>query len=164
MLKTILREILIFFACVSVLPVVIVVILLQNESPEAVFHMLLRVVLGGGLSRAFNPLALWAKVLAPYAFVQAIRAYRWSQRSTAGRRWANLYFLVILVIGAGWSFFNAWELFYLMYVIGDMPEALGAFLEIELYNVAILVICLFLSVYCAANLLDPARRTRGGPR
>lgn len=155
--KIVLREILIFLVCVAILPTVVFVLLLHTDSPERIARLLIRVARGGGLSPVFDPVAIWIKVMAPYAVVQAIRAYLWSQRSVAGRRWANLYFLAILLIGAGSAFIDAWDLLYLIYVVGDLPEDLAAFAELELKNIAVFVVCTTLAVYCARNVLNPAR-------
>ena len=158
MLRIVLREILIFVVCAAILPAVVFVLLLQTDSPERVARLFLRVVAGAGLSPLVDPFAIWMKVLAPYAVVQAIRAHLWSQRSVAGRRWASLYFLAILLVGAGLAFMDAWELLYLIYIVGDLPEGLGAFIELEIVNVAVFVVCIALAVYCARNVINPGTR------
>lgn len=158
MLRIVIREILIFLVCAAILPAVVFVLLLQTDSPERIVRLLLRVVGGTGLSPLVDPFAIWMKVLAPYAVVQAIRAHLWSQRSVAGRRWANLFFLILLLVGAGMAFVDAWEILYLIYIVGDLPEGLGAFLELEYVNVSVFVACTALAVYCALNVINPRRR------
>ncbi len=157
MLKIVLREILIFLMCAAILPAVVFVLLLQTESAERVIQLLIRVVAGPGLSPLFDPFAILMKIMAPYAVVQAIRAHFWSQRSLTGRRWANLYFVVILLVGAGWAFVDAWDLLYLIYAVGDLPEGLPAFIELEFTNVSVFVVCIALAVYCAIQVASPAR-------
>ena len=64
---------------------------------------------------------------------------------------------MILLIGAAWSFAEAWDVLYLIYALGDLPDGLGAFIELEFKNVAIFSICVILAAYCARNVFSPAK-------
>lgn len=161
MFRVVLREALIFLVCLAVLPAVVVLLLLHSDSVQTGMMYLRRAVASGGWGPAGAPLAMWLQLLVPYALVQAIRAYAWSQRTLTGRRCANLYFSILLGIIGCRSVYLAWDLFYFMYALGDMPEALFQFFELEGLNVALAAGAFLLAVHCFRVFLNPRRGLNG---
>jgi hypothetical protein len=160
MFRLILREALILLLCLAVLPAAIVLLLLHSDSIQMEMMYLSREMASGGWGPAGASLDMWLKLLIPYALVQAIRAYAWSQRSLTGRRWANLYFAVMLGIIGARSVYPAWDLFYFMLALGDVPEALWQFFELEGLNVALAAAAYLLAVHCFRVFLNPQRGLR----
>ena len=159
MLRIIFREMVVLVISLATFPVLAVVLLLYTGSLES-FGSLFS---GGGIDmRTMGPggipLALWARLLAPYIIVQAVRALRWSQRSNTGRRWANLYFSAVLTILGVWSSLQAWDLLYFMYAMGDMPHEFAQFLKLEASNLVVAAVSFALGAYCFCVFLDPGRR------
>lgn len=163
MFWVVLREALIFLVCLAVFPVGVVLLLLHSDSIETGMMFLTREAVSGGWGPARAPLAMWLQLLVPYALVQAIRAYAWSQRSFTGRRWANLYFAVLLGIIGCRSVYLAWDLFFFMYSLGDVPEALFQFFELEGLNVALAAAAFLLALHCFRVFLNP-HRGLGSPK
>jgi len=161
MFWVVLREALIFLVCLAVFPAVVVLLLLHSDSVETGMMYLTREAASGGWGPAGAPLAMCLQLLVPYALVQAIRAYAWSQRSLTGRRWANLYFAVLLGIIGCRSVSLAWDLFYFMYALGDVPEALFQFFELEGLNVAMAAATFLLALHCFRVFLNPHRGING---
>jgi len=160
----ILVEILVLIGSLAIFPAAVIGLLILSDSSNAsriffsgdALHGL--TVTGGAIPH------LWFRFLAPYVVVQAIRAYLWSQRSLTGRKWANLYFSILLVSIGGWSLWNSWDLFYFMYALGDIPEELLQFVELEANNLIVAAASLCLAAYCFRIFLDPTRkppRSRG---
>ena len=161
MWRVILREVVIFIGCLLLVPVALLILLALVDSPEAAQRFVNRVIFSVevvGVAGTF--LVLGIKLIAPYLIVQAIRGYLWSQKSRTGRKWANLYFSVLLAAVAVWAFWNAWDLFYFMTAMGDMPEELGQFVELSGMDVLVFAFCSFLSVHCFRVFLKPDRRAR----
>lgn len=158
MFWVILREVLILLACLALFPAVVVLLLVYSDSMPAGMMYLRRQLATGGWGPGGTSLVLWLKMLVPYAVVQTIRAYAWSQRNLTGRRWANLYFAVLLGIMGARSAYLAWDLFYFMYALGDMPQEILQFLDMEGFNVAVGVVSFLLAAYCIRVFLDPGRK------
>lgn len=155
MVRLLFREILILFSCLALFPIAIVVVFALSGSLQEGLRALIggMVVRAGGLEDLYAPII--ARLLAPYLIVQAVRGYFWAQRSVVGRRWANLYFTLLLAaVGAkcGW---DAWDLFYFMYALGDMPQEILQFLELRGLSVAVLVACVILAVRSFLIFLNP---------
>lgn len=164
MLRIILREVLIFVCCLAVFPAVMLAVLFQSDSPDAGMRLLARTVLTTQvISPAGTLVIIGIRLLTPYLLVQAIRAYFWSAISPRARRWANFYYMLLLGSVGAWTFWRAWDLFYFMYALGDMPAEIRQFLELEGKNVAIFVVCTVLAVHCLRVFLNPAGG-RAGPR
>lgn len=157
MAKIILRELIVFVLSVAVLPVAAVLYLFHTNSLSFGLVVLSREILSGGIGLVGGPLSLWVKLLSPYLLVQSIRAFFWSRRSVTGTRWANIYFAVLLTCVAGWSLWEAWDLFYMMYALGDIPGELGQFFELEVNNLIIFVGAVFLTIHCIRTSLHPKR-------
>lgn len=161
MLRAIIREALILIGCLSLFPAAVILLLVQTNSLDAALTFLGR---GLFMNQVLGPqgtlLLMWLKLVSPYLIVQAIRAYLWGQRSNTGRRWANLYFFVLLVVAGVWSFSKAWDLFYLMYALGDMPAEIGQFFQLEGTDLFISVVCIIMAVYCFSIFLRPQRKAR----
>jgi hypothetical protein len=147
LLPIILREILIFGSSLALVP-----LLIKYGRPYFDIRPLLAgEILSGGIH------ALWVFVLFPYIIIQTIRAFLWSERSLVGRKWASLYFVVVLTGLASWGFFRAWDQFYYMWVLGDMPGEIVQFLELQYVGVLVFVICALLAARCARIFLDPEK-------
>jgi hypothetical protein len=158
MLRAIVREILILIGCLTLFPAAVILLLVQTNSLEAALNFLGRgLFLGQALSPQGTLLLMWLKLISPYLIVQAIRAYLWGQRSMKGRRWANLYFVILLTAAGVWSLWKAWDLFYFMYALGDMPAELGQFIELEGTNLFIFLVCSILAVHCFSIFLRSER-------
>lgn len=161
MVRIILRELLILVGSLAVFPAVMLVALVQSESPEASMKLIARAILSTQLvSSSGTLMVLGVRMFAPYLLVQAVRAYFWSGHSLKARRWANFYYMILLASVGVWCFLRAWDLFHLMYALGDMPGELQQFLEMEGRNVAIMVACAAVGVHCLRVFLDPAKGWR----
>lgn len=153
--KIILRELLVFVATVSILP--ILALLMSREHPlNTLLSGAFREMLYGRIYSEHGPVAVWLRILTPYAFVQALRAWYWSHTSIVARRWAHLYFSVIFFGVCFWSLSEAWNLFYLMYALGDIPGEMGQFMELEGTNILIGIGALFLALYSVLIFLNPS--------
>jgi hypothetical protein len=158
--KIILREIAIWILSVAVLPVAVILYLIHTNSLSFGLVVISRDMFSGGSGLAASPLSLWVKLFSPYLLVQSVRAFFWSRRSLTGTKWANLYFALLLACVAGWSLWEAWDLFYLMYALGDIPGELVQFLRLEVYNLIVFVAAVFLTIHCFRTFLNPARNAR----
>jgi ABC-type Fe3+-siderophore transport system permease subunit len=154
----ILREIMVFLGGLSVFVGVLVLGLAQGDSFNSAIKLLYRGVLSEALLRklATDPV-VWVKVLSPYLVIQVLRAYRWSQRSVTGRRWANVYFVVLLTGLAARSLWSMWDLFSFMYAMGDIPGELGQFFSLERGSILIVVACSAIAAHCLRIVLRPKR-------
>ncbi|MEW6140117.1 MAG: hypothetical protein AB1733_17980 [Thermodesulfobacteriota bacterium] len=155
MLWIIAREFVVFLVCLAVFPTVVGLLLLYSDSYEVGMSYLRRQLASSEWSPEGGALSLWFKLLVPYAVVQAVRAFSWAQRSVRGRRWANLYFTLLLAILGFRSSYLAWDLFYFMYAMGDMPSELLQFIEMEGLNVAVAFVSFLLAGYCLRICLNP---------
>ena len=160
MFWVILREVLILLACLALFPAVVVLLLVYSDSLPTGLMYLRKQLAAGGWGPGGTPLVLWLKMLVPYAVIQTIRAYSWSQRTLTGRRWANLYFALLLGLMGARSAYLAWDLFYFMYALGDMPKELLQFLDMEGFNVSVAVLSFLLAAYCFRVFVNPSRKLR----
>jgi len=162
MLRIISREIIVLAISLAVVPAMAVVLLLYTDSLGAGLSVFSHKLDLGRAGPGGIPLELWMRLVAPYVIVQAIRAYRWAQRSETGRRWANLYFFVVLTMLGARSLFEAWDLFYFMYAMGDMPSEITQFVELDAVNLGILLISFSLGFYCLHVFTTSGRRLQPG--
>jgi hypothetical protein len=162
MWRKILREVIILYLCLAIFPVAVILFVIHSDSLTAGMAVLSRGVLFWGASSTGPSLAVLMRFIAPYLIVQALRAFRWSQRSLVGKKWANLYFSVLLAFIAGWAFWTAWDLFYFMYALGDIPGELPQFFQLEWSNVLIFITSSLLSVRCFAIFTDPVGKVPTG--
>jgi hypothetical protein len=154
----ILFEILVLIGSLAIFPAAVIGLLILSDSSTASRVLFSREWLYGlSISGGAIPY-LGLRIVTPYVVVQAIRAYLWSQRSLTGRKWANLYFSILLVFIGGWSAWNSWDLFYFMYALGDIPNELLQFVELEANHLIIAAASLGLAVYCFRIYLDPTRK------
>jgi hypothetical protein len=100
-------------------------------------------------------LALCIKLISPYLIVQAIRAYFIAHKGVIRRRWTNLYFSAVSTLVATWAFWSAWDMFYLMYELGDIPAELGQFVRLEWDKVLIFIVSSLFALYCFYIFLNP---------
>ncbi|MBM3301380.1 MAG: hypothetical protein FJY85_15685 [Deltaproteobacteria bacterium] len=160
MLRVVLREIGILLLGLASFPAILILVLVYSDRLQTEVGMLYisrELVTGeGALGLWF--FSLWFKLLAPYLVIQAVRAYRWAHRSEAGKKWANLYFCSLLVMIGTRSLYVAWDLLYFMYALGDLPEELLQFLQLEGVNLGIGSLSLALAVRCFRIFLA-AKRT-----
>ncbi len=157
MWKIFVRELLILIVSVGTLPLAAIVYLIQTDSMNFEMMFLSRYLLSGGGDVLGSSITFWFKVISPYLIVQTIRALLWSKKSLTGRRWANLYFALLLIGLGGWSLKQAWDLFFLMYILGDVPGELMQFFELEGYHLLIFLVTVFLGIHCFRVFLDPKR-------
>jgi len=162
MLRIILREIFIFAGSLFIFPAAVVLLMVQSESLDVALRVLSRGLFLGelvGLTRSI--FAVGVKLVTPYIVIQAVRAHLWSRRSLSGRRWANIYFFALLTGIGVWSLWNAADLFYFMYALGDMPAELAEFVRIEGVDLLVSLASFLLAVRCFKIFLNP--RPRIGP-
>lgn len=159
MIRIFFREILIALGCLSIVPLAIFIVVLGAEPSDPRLDVLLHRLVYGEITSQGPPLKLWFRLLTPYLLVQSIRAYWWSKQGYTPRRLANLYFAVILGVLGGWSFYHVWDLFYFMYALGDIPEAIPQLIKLESWNIAVFLITTFLAITCIRIFLDPTKRT-----
>jgi hypothetical protein len=158
MFRIILREIVILVLSLAVFPTTVILLLVYNDSLNLGPAYFAQELLAGGMGAAGTSITLWAKFFSPYLVLQAIRGFLWSQRSLAGRRWANLYYALLAATWAAVSLWRVWDLFYFMYALGDMPAELIQFFQLEGTDLLIAVGCGILAVYCFTIFLDPRRK------
>lgn len=160
------RELVVFLVCLAVFPTVVGLLLLYSDSYEVGMSYIRRQLASSEWSSEGGPLSLWFRLLVPYVAVQAIRAFSWAQRSVRGRRWANFYFSLLLAILGLRSCYLAWDLFYFMYAMGDMPSELLQFIEMEGPNVAVALVSFLLAGHCLRIFLNPhvGRSDSNGPQ
>ncbi len=154
------REALILVLSLALFPLAIVVFLVHGDSASAGVAAVLRGVFSRAWSAGNPSLGLVFQFVAPYLLVQCVRGVIWAQRSPRGRRWANLYFALLLAGAAIWSFSEAWDLFYFMYAVGDMPGEIVQFFELQGRNVLILAGSVLLGIHCFRIFIDPTRKPR----
>lgn len=157
MWKIFVRELLILIVSIGALPLIAVIYLIQNDSMNFELVFFIRQLLSGGGDIMGSSINLWFKVIAPYLIVQSIRALLWSKKSLTGTKWANLYFALLLTGLGGWSLKQAWDLFYLMYILGDVPGELMQFFKLEGHHLFIFLIAVFLGIHCFRTFLNPKR-------
>jgi hypothetical protein len=162
MLQVIIREIVLLLVCLAIFPAVLVLALISAGALGPGMQYLARELASGQSGTSGISPVLWFKFIAPYLVVQAIRAYLWGQRSLSGRRWAHLYFFAVSVVAGAWSVWQAWDLFYFMYALGDMPAELLQFVHLESANLMIAALSIAIAVYCFLVVLDPSRNAAKG--
>lgn len=153
----ILLEIVILVLCLAVFPVLVLAFLVYVDSLRAGLAFLAREAFSGGWGPYGTSLSLWIKFLSPYLIVQAARAYSWARRSLTGRRWANIYFCLLALFMGARSFWRAWDMLYFMYALGDMPQEMGQFVQLESVNLSIALVGLVLFVHCLIVAINPSR-------
>jgi hypothetical protein len=156
MWKILVRELIILIVSVGA-PAAAILYLINADSWNAGIQFLARRMLPDGGQIMGSPITFWFKLFSPYLILQSIRALLWSKRSLAGARWANLYFALFLIGLGGWSLRQAWDLFFLMYILGDVPGELMQFFELEGHHLAIFLVALFLAIHCLRTFLNPKR-------
>ncbi len=92
-----------------------------------------------------TPQGLLVKSFVPYLIIMGLRAAYWSNKSLQGRRWANVYFFAMFAVGVVWFAWDVVDLFYFMYMMGDVPEELRQLFEIEWFNILATTVCLWLA-------------------
>jgi len=156
MLTKALREIVILIGCLLIFPLVQIVLLTQTHSLRTALVLVAQeLYLGFFIGTHERFLALCIKLISPYLIVQAIRAYRMAHRGVSGRRWTNLYFSAVATLVATWAFWSAWDMFYLMYALGDIPAELGQFVQLEWDKVLIFIVSSICALYSFYTFLNP---------
>lgn len=142
------RELVILLVCLALFPAAILVLLIENNTLYPGTALLAREMLSRGVGSVDTTLALWIKFWSPYLMVQTVRAYLWAQRTSYGKRWANLYFFGLLTAICVWCLWRAWDLFYFMYALGDIPAELGQFLRLEAANLLVAAGSFLMALRC----------------
>jgi hypothetical protein len=157
MMRIVLREALLLAGCISVTVAALFFALSHGNSLQWGVTFFSRHLLSGPnlLDEAW--LLLLLKLCTPYLFVQSIRAYLWSHRSPAGRRWSSLYFFLLLALMGSWSLRNTWDLFYLMFALGDIPSELMQFLQLEAIDLLIGIGSTALAIRCLRVFINPVQ-------
>ncbi len=156
MWKILVRELLIFIVSVVALPAT-AVIYLTKADPSNLGSLYFTGQLLLGSDVVGSPIMFWFRIISPYLIVQSIRALLWAKRSATGKKWANLYFAVLLMGLGVWSLRQAWDLFFLMYILGDLPKELIQFFKLEGHHVLIFVGALLLAIHCFRTFLNPKK-------
>jgi hypothetical protein len=154
MWKIIVRELIVLIVSVSALPAVVVLYLIHTDSWTWGILFLTRQMLPGGSEIVGSWMTFWFKLFSPYLILQSIRALLWSKRSLTGAKWANLYFALLLTGLGGWSLRQAWDLFFLMYILDDIPGELMQFFKLEGHHLLIFLGAIFLAIHCFRTFLD----------
>ncbi len=157
MWKILMRELIILIVSVGALPAAAVLYLIHTDSWSLGLLYLTRQLLLGANEIVGSPITLWFKVFSPYLIIQTIRALFWSKRSLAGAKWANLYFALLLAGLGAWSLRQVWDLFFLMYILGDVPGELMQLLKLEGHHLLIFLVAIFLAIHCFRTFLNPKR-------
>ncbi|MBI5251182.1 MAG: hypothetical protein HY912_16965 [Desulfomonile tiedjei] len=155
-MRILFRECIVLCISLALFPAAVILLLLHNDALSTGLAFLRRLLFAGG-SLSETALDLWVKVISPYLVIQAIRAFIWSQKSIVGRKWANLYFAALLAAISAWFFSKAWDLLYFMYALGDIPDELKQFFQLEGDNILAGALSLALSIYCFSTFLNPRR-------
>ena len=159
MVSRIFREILVLIFGLSLAPAVIVAVLIHEDALWQGYQFFINRTLAGDPFPESGFAAIFLKWISPYLILQAIRAFIWSKQSLTGRKWANLYFAVLLAAMSVWFLYPVWDLFYFMFALGDLPAEFMQFLELESQNLALFGISLTLAIYCFTVFLNPERRS-----
>lgn len=157
MVQKILLEIAILALSLSVFPALVLALLIYTGSIRDGLTFLMDKALATDWGPYSTALGIWIKFFSPYLVVQAARAYFWAQRSLTGRRWANAYFSLLALLVGVRSLWRAWDMFYFMYALGDIPSELGQFLQLEAVNLVIAAAGLALFVHCLITAINPVR-------
>jgi hypothetical protein len=163
MARVVLKEILIFIGALAIFPLVVLVMLFYSDSWSLGRAFLSRELMSGGSGPGGTSLTLWVRLVSPYIVIQSVRMYLWSHRSVQGRKWGNLYFAAVMTGVGIWSFAQAWDLFYFMYALGDIPGELVQFVHLEANNLLVGVGCFVLAGYCLKIFFYPATKKRDTP-
>jgi hypothetical protein len=150
MRKIFARELLILIVSIGTLPAVAIIYLMGTDPSNLELLFVTRQLMSGGSDIVF-------KAISPYLIVQTIRALLWSKKSLSGTKWANLYFALLLTGLGTWSLKQAWDLFFLMYALGDVPGELMQFFKLEGHHLLIFLVALFLGIHCFRTFLNPKR-------
>ncbi len=148
MLKIIFREIAIFIASVSIFPGAILILFLRGEIGQAQLAGLARELISVDIIGFWPLISLLIKVVAPYLVIQAMRAYKWSQASITGLRYANLYYTLLTMGAVIWFWSQSWDLLHFMHTMDDLPAEIPQFINMEASNLLIGGISLYLSIRC----------------
>ena len=150
------RELAILIVSVGA-PTAAILYLIHADSWNVGIQFLARQMLPGGGEISGSAITFWFKLFSPYLILQSIRALLWSKRSLTGARWANLYFALLLTGLGAWSLRQAWDLFSLMYILGDVPGELMQFFKLEGHHLLIFAGSVFLGIHCFRTFLNPKR-------
>ncbi len=158
MWRIIAREIWVLRGGLSMFVGLLLVALAHADSLYSGLKLLYRGVFSGALLRraTIDP-AFLIKVLSPYLIIQVLRAYRWSQRNITGRRWANVYFVVLLACLGSWSLWSTWDMFSFMYAMGDVPAELRQFFSLESGHILVSLASFALAAHCLRIALRPGK-------
>jgi hypothetical protein len=162
MARMILKEVLIFVGALSIFPLVVLLMLFYSDSWSLGRAFLSRELMSGGSGPGGTSLTLWIRIVSPYVVIQSVRMYLWSHRSPQGKKWGNLYFATVTAGIGVWSLAQAWDLFYFMYALGDIPGEVAQFVRLEANNLFVGLGSFVLAGYCFRIFLA-SRKSRDKP-
>jgi hypothetical protein len=148
MIKIVVREILVFVFSIAIFPATLMLLMLRGDLDRYGLMMIARELLTAGSSFLESILLIVARVLAPYALIQALRAYQWSRKGAEPKRWAYLYYAVLSGLVAVWFGGKSLDLFYFMFQLGDIPGELAQFLRLEYGNLLVGLFGIYGSIRC----------------
>ena len=129
MIRIIAREIGIFIFSVSIFPITFMLLLLKGDISRYGLTLIYREIINLGSHSLDSTLSFLARLLAPYIAIQAFRAYQWSKKGNTPRKWAYLYFALLIGCAGVWFASKSLDLFYFMFELGDIPGELPQFLS-----------------------------------
>jgi hypothetical protein len=149
------RELAIFIGALMVWPLVLGVITAREDSYIPNISYILTRLIASLTAPGLEWFTIAALLISPYLAIQTVRAFRWSKRSLFGRKWANLYFSALFAACATWFAWRAWDLLYFMYMLGDFPEEIWQFVEIEGAGVVLSILSIIMFGVCLHRFFNP---------
>ena len=148
MVKIVIREILVFVLSIAIFPATLMLLILRGDLDRYGLMMISRELLTAGSSFLESILLIVSRLLAPYALIQALRAYQWSREGAEPRRWAYLYYAVLSGLVGVWFGGKSMDLFYFMFQLGDIPGELAQFLRLEYGHLLVGLAGIYVSIRC----------------
>ncbi len=140
------KELVILVGCLMLWPIALGVVTAKADGYLPNISYVITQILAALVAPGVNWFTIVALIMAPYVAIQTIRVFRWSRRSAVGRKWAALYFFVLFTICGSWFGWRAWDLFYFMYALGDMPDEIVQFFQIEGSSLLWFMVCVVLAL------------------
>ena len=153
-------ELFVLLGCVSVYPLTVAALVLQNQMLSPLFALLTRGMFVGGEGPWGTSVWLWARVFAPYVLVQSVRLALWLTDRSFESRWFLLAGFAMFSVIGGALLWKALDLLLLMRALGDLPGELGQFFTLEgrdlfLGTASTGVACTMLGLYLAGKKPPP---------
>ena len=146
MIRIIAREIGIFIFSISIFPITFLLLLLKGDISTYGLTLIYREIVNLGSHSLDSTLSFLARLFAPYLAIQAFRAYQWSKKGRTPKKWAYLYFALLMGCAGVWFASKSWDLFYFMFELGDIPGELAQFFRLEYVHLLWAVAGVYLSL------------------